>query len=193
MPRAKEFDPQEALHQAMILFWEKGYTETSYEDLVEVTGVSRYGLYSAFGDKYQLFLKAMDHYSTTSIEFMLGPMEQSAAAMPEIRRYFDILLSSLGTPQEHFGCLIGNSSVEIVEPEEALLTRINHHFARMRAAFHNALRNAQQRGEISVDLDTGDYSDYLVGVAMGYLVCVRGGVESSHVRGFIQVALSQLN
>src|SRR6185503_545888 len=127
MPRSKEFDPQVALHRAMMVFWEKGFTETSYQDLVQATGVNRYGLYSAFGDKYEFFLKAMDHYANTNIGFMLGPMEQSDASIPEIRRYFAVLLNSLGTPQEHFGCLIGNSAVEIAVPEEALLTRINNH------------------------------------------------------------------
>jgi TetR/AcrR family transcriptional repressor of nem operon len=104
-----------------------------------------------------------------------------------------VLLNSLGTPQEHFGCLIGNSAVEIAAPEEALITRINNHFARMRAAFRNALQGAQERGEVSADLDIDTYADYLVGVALGYVVCVRGSMGAEHVKRFIETALTQLN
>lgn len=193
MPRSKEFDPQVALHQAMMVFWEKGFTETSYEDLVQATGVNRYGLYSAFGDKQAFFLQAMDHYANTTITFLLGPMEQADASTPEIHRYFAMLLHRLGTPQEHFGCLIGNSAVEIAAPDEGLVTRMNHHFERMRAAFRNALQGAQGRGKLSVDLEVDTYADYLVGVAMGYVVCVRGGMEAEQVKRFIKVALTHLN
>jgi TetR/AcrR family transcriptional repressor of nem operon len=193
MPRSKEFDPQGVLNRAMMVFWEKGFTETSYEDLVHSTGVNRYGLYSAFGDKHEFFLKAMDHYANTNISFMLGPMERSDASTPEIHRYFAMLLNSLGTAQEHFGCLIGNSAVEIAAPDEALVERINNHFARMRAAFRNALQHARESGEISADVDVDSYADYLVGVAMGYVVCVRGGMKTERVKNFIEIALTQLN
>ncbi|GHO90235.1 TetR family transcriptional regulator [Reticulibacter mediterranei] len=193
MPRNKEFDPQAALDRAMMVFWEKGFTETSYEDLVQATGVNRYGLYSTFGDKQEFFLKTIDHYANTTITVMLGPMERSDASTPAISQYFAMLLNRLGTPQEHLGCLIGNSAVEIAAPTEALVTRMNHHFERMRAAFRNALRGAQERGKISVDLDVEMYADYLVGVAMGYVVCVRGGMKAEQVKRFIEVALIQLN
>lgn len=193
MPRDKQFDPKEALNCAMLLFWEKGYLETSYDDLVQATGVNRYGLYSAFGDKYQLFLKAMDHYSETQIQFQLSPMERPDASTPEIRRFFDLLIHNLETPQRHFGCLIGNSAMEIAEPETALLSRINGHFQRMQFAFKNALQHAQRLGEIPPDKDIHAYADYLVGVAMGYLVYVRGGMPATQVKNFIEVAISHLN
>jgi TetR/AcrR family transcriptional repressor of nem operon len=192
LPRDKEFDPNEALHAAMLLFWEKGYLETSYNDLVRTTGVNRYGLYSAFGDKYQFFLKAMDHYSATHIQFLLGPMEQPDAGLPEIQRYFDLLVGTLATPQGHFGCLIGNSTVEIAEPEEALLSRITEHFERMRSAFLNALQHAQAGGELAAVVNVEARADYLVGVAMGYLVYVRTNLSPEGVKHFIDVALSHI-
>ena len=176
----------------MLLFWEKGYLETSYDDLVRATGVNRYGLYSTFGDKYQFFLKAVDHYSSTNIQSLLSPMESSEASIREIRHYFHLLLSSLDTPQGGFGCLIGNSAVEMAHPDEALQGRIEAHFERMRAAFLNALQQAKQLGEVAGDMDTHAYADYLVGVAMGYLVYVRAGMQPERVRRFIRIALSGL-
>jgi AcrR family transcriptional regulator len=192
MSRDKEFDPKEALSAAMLLFWEKGYLETSYDDLVQATGVSRYGLYSAFGDKHQLFLKAIDHYSETKIQFLLGPMEQPEASVSEIRRYFELLIDQLNTPQCYFGCLIGNSAVEMAEPDEALQGRINSHFKRLQAAFRNALQHAQQLGEVAASMDIHVYADYLVGVAMGYLVYVRTRMPSDQVKHYIDVALTRI-
>ena len=49
MVRTRTFDPSTALSQAVALFSSKGYSETSMEDIVQATGVSRYGLYGTFG------------------------------------------------------------------------------------------------------------------------------------------------
>lgn len=55
MPRLREFDPQTVLAEATQIFWRNGYADTSMEDIVLETGVSRYGLYGTFGNKKELW------------------------------------------------------------------------------------------------------------------------------------------
>ena len=62
MARSREFNPKEALEKAMYVFWQKGYINTSIDDLVQATGVSRFGLYDEFGSKHGLFLASLDYY-----------------------------------------------------------------------------------------------------------------------------------
>lgn len=189
MARPREFEPKEALSKAMLLFWQKGYLNTSLDDLVQATGVSRYGFYHTFGDKHDLFVKVMELYASTVINMLLGPMETPEASVPEIRRYFDYLLLNSKSSQEKVGCLIGNTAMEMVQTDEAIANRIDRHFARMRGAFLNALQNAAQRGEISSDMDVEAYADYLVGIAVGYLVCIRAKMSQKALQHFIKVAL----
>ena len=59
MVRTRSFDPSNALAKAVDLFSSKGYAETSMEDIVRATGVSRYGLYGTFGNKRELFEQAL--------------------------------------------------------------------------------------------------------------------------------------
>jgi len=66
MPRPREFDIDTALERAMQVFWAKGYESTSLDDLCEATGVGRSSLYSAFNDKRDLYLRALDHYENAS-------------------------------------------------------------------------------------------------------------------------------
>lgn len=193
MPRSREFEPNEALHKAMLLFWQQGYLDTSIDDLVRVTGVSRYGFYSAFGDKQALFLKAMNHYAGTVINTLLGPLETTAAALPEIHGYFHALLADSETSPKPAGCLIGNTAMELVHIDAAIAARVDDHFCRMRAAFLNALQNAVQQGEIAADSDVTAYADYLVGIAVGFLVCIRARMRQEALTHFIEVALAKLS
>jgi TetR/AcrR family transcriptional repressor of nem operon len=191
MARPREFEPNEALNQAMYVFWRKGYEDTSMADLVETTGVSRYGFYNEFGDKHDLFLKCIDHYTETAINMILAPMERPTASLPEIRGYFNQLLQDVSGNQPPMGCLIGNASVSSLEWDTAVSSRINHHFTRMRAAFLNALQNAAQQGELDNRQDVEALADYLVGVANGYLAGVRSMTPEA-VRQYIQISLAQL-
>jgi TetR/AcrR family transcriptional repressor of nem operon len=193
MARNKEFEPGEALNKAMLLFWKNGYLETSIEELVQVTGVSRYGFYSTFGDKHDLFLKAMQHYASTAIQTMLGPMETETASTSEILRYFDLLLANAKSDAEQIGCLIGNTALELPDVDEYMASHIDSHFARMRTAFQNALTNAQNQQKVRADLDIAAYADYLVGTAVGFLACIRARLGDAALDNYLTVALAEIN
>jgi AcrR family transcriptional regulator len=60
--RPRAFDTDEALDQAMHLFWRKGFLGTSLSDLTEAMGINRPSLYAAFGNKEALFRRAVERY-----------------------------------------------------------------------------------------------------------------------------------
>ena len=57
--RPRGFDREVALRAAMLLFWKQGFDGTSYTDLTRATGMSKPTIYATFGDKVELFRKAM--------------------------------------------------------------------------------------------------------------------------------------
>ena len=60
--RPRTFCVDQALDIALKVFWKKGYEGTSIDDLTDAMGINRPSLYSAFGNKEQLFRKALDRY-----------------------------------------------------------------------------------------------------------------------------------
>lgn len=191
MPRQREFNETEVLERALPVFWKTGYGATSIGDIVQATGVSRYGLYSAFGEKHHLFAQVMDYYSGKNISYMLGPMERAGAGMESIQRYFDILTDTIPSQDKRLGCLIGNASIELVAPHQQIARRIDAHFERMRAAFANALGTAYAQ-QTDVTPEVPKLADYLVGVAMGYLLCSKAGFSEEHIRRFVDTSLELL-
>lgn len=191
MARQRQFDQRDVLERALPVFWRTGYSATSIGDIVTATGVNRYGLYSAFGEKHELFVQVMDHYSKKNIDFLLGPMERQSAGMKEIDRYFTLLTESIPSPGERLGCLIGNASIELVKPHEHIAHRIQQHFERMRRAFENALQGAYaERTEVLPSVPK--LADYLVGIAMGYLLCSKAGLSDERIRNFVESSLELL-
>ena len=54
MPRHKIFKKDEVLISATNLFWEKGFYQTSINQLVHQSGINRASLYNTFYDKQML-------------------------------------------------------------------------------------------------------------------------------------------
>src|SRR3954463_3624794 len=60
--RPRKFDADQALDAALAVFWRKGYEGASLPDLTEAMGINRPSLYAAFGNKEELFRRAVDRY-----------------------------------------------------------------------------------------------------------------------------------
>jgi AcrR family transcriptional regulator len=99
MVRTRTFDPSTALTQAVGLFSSKGYADTSMDDIVRATGVSRYGLYGTFGNKRELFEQALDRYAEgmglTSTMFGLAVLGRTGFSRESLHGIVDSTLASL--------------------------------------------------------------------------------------------------
>lgn len=74
--RPRAYDPDKALRNARDVFWERGFSATSLDDIGAATGMNRPSLYAAFGGKHALYMKAFDAYRQTSrrmIDVVLAP------------------------------------------------------------------------------------------------------------------------
>ncbi len=192
MPRSREFEPQEVLGKAMELFWQQGYTKTSIDDLVAYTGVSRYGLYSAFGDKHDLFVAVLRRYRKICVSQMLAPMEAPDADVRAIHHYFSVLANASTSPVAKRGCLVCNTIVELPILDNMVAEQVQGHLDRLHKAFLHALGQGQVKGQLPHSWDLDGYADYLVGVAIGLVVLLRSPMDHAAIERFIKVALAAL-
>src|ERR1700753_2564254 len=83
--RPREFDADAAIERAMGVFWSCGYHGTSLPDLLEATKLSRGSLYTAFGDKHGLFLRALDRYIDQALTRLDSELDSQKSAMAGLR------------------------------------------------------------------------------------------------------------
>ena len=68
--RKRQFDADVALDRALEVFWTRGYEGATLPELTRAMGINRPSLYAAFGNKEQLFHKALDRYQTGPMSFL---------------------------------------------------------------------------------------------------------------------------
>lgn len=176
MGRKLEFEPEEAVHKAMWLFWEKGYERTSVGDLEAYTGVGRKSLYRAFRDKEDLFLATLGVYRRYMDEENLAPLFADGADLTAISDFLHKLASVGGTPEGKLGCLICNTAVELGKDMPEIARHIDGFFDRIRAGMLNALRGARAKAEIGLpDEDLPREANFLLGIVQGICALGRSG------------------
>lgn len=114
MARPREFDVDEAVGQAMQVFWEKGYEGASLADLLAAIGIARGSLYKAFHDKRSLYLAALRHYDRTVVADAVRRLEDVAGG--DGARRIAALLRTIGEAVaqrgDRRGCFLCNAAVD---------------------------------------------------------------------------------
>jgi AcrR family transcriptional regulator len=185
--RPREFDVEEALERAMLLFWRQGYEGTSLSDLTRELGLTRPSLYAAFKSKEGLFLKALDLYETRA------GYREAALESPTAAAYARALLEGAadlhGDKRNPPGCL-GVQGALVCAPQSA---SIRNELIRRRkigeSIIVERLRRAKTEGDLPADADPADLARYLSIVIYGITVQAAGGATRKELRSVAELAI----
>ena len=192
MVRARAFDPATTLSQVVDLFSSKGYSETSMEDIVRETGVSRYGLYGTFGTKRELFEQALEKYAESMGKQSFLRLLEPGASLDHIRAIFEERIEDLCRDEEHGGCLFVHTAMELAPQDDELRGVLQRFMKRISKAFSIGLDSAKGRGEIRDDVDVDATGELLTSTLFGLAVLGRTGFSKESLRGIIEGTLEGL-
>ena len=147
MPRGKTFDPGGKIDEAVDLFWRRGCDAVGIQDIVDALGLNRGSLYTTYGDKEQLWLRALGRYcdlrNARLAELTADP---AAPVLPRIRALMtDLTQPADGLPR---GCLIVNAITERTADSatrDLALRQIGHVEETLRQALEGARDAARSR------------------------------------------------
>lgn len=186
--RPRGFDADEALERAMKVFWEQGYEGASLTDLTSAMGITRKSMYAAFGNKEELFRKALDRYTE-------GPASYAARAteLPSAREVATAFLAgSVRTttrPGCPAGCLGVQGSLAAGDAgrvaQDALTAWRDDGRTRLRDRF----RRAVDEGDLPPDADPELLARYLMTVSNGIAVQASGGATRPELQQVADAAL----
>lgn len=121
--RKKSFDENIALNAAMAVFWQKGYVGATLMDLTTRMGINKPSMYSAFGNKEALFVKATQCYIDTKMTpHMELLFEEGVAFKQRLKNHMMSIVSMQCAPEQAKGCYLALCQSELVSgdiPEQA--------------------------------------------------------------------------
>ncbi|SHF69676.1 transcriptional regulator, TetR family [Jatrophihabitans endophyticus] len=187
--RPRGFDQDTALEAAMQLFWAKGYEATGVAELTEAMGITPPSLYAAFGNKEELFRRAVDRYVTGPASHLAVALDQpTARAVAEhLLRGMVALAAGVGTPT---GCMTVQGALPASDRNRAA----HEHLAARRRQGEAMLAERLGRAapaELPGGQDATAVARYLFAVRFGLAVQAAGGASAAELQEVVDVVLAQ--
>ncbi|ANS62412.1 transcriptional regulator [Streptomyces lincolnensis] len=186
--RPRGFDADEALERAMLVFWEQGYEGASLTDLTRAMGITRKSMYAAFGNKEELFRKALERYTEGPAAYADGALAKPSAR--EVATAF--LAGSVDTttrPGCPAGCLGVQGSLAAGDSgraaQDALVAWRDDGRARLRHRFQRAV----DEGDLPPGTDPEFLARYVMTVSNGIAVQAAGGATRCELQQVADAAL----
>jgi TetR/AcrR family transcriptional repressor of nem operon len=167
MARRREFDYDLAIERATLLFWKKGYTNTSLRELLTTMGIGEGSFYSAVKSKKNLFLLCLEHYRQTVSRRRIAALTSGDNAKEGVRAFFRVLLDELDEPGTPRVCLLAGSLAADVLGERSLKRIVVRDMNEFVDAFTERLRQARESGEYPGEFDAAAVAQFLVTYLQG--------------------------
>ena len=193
MPRKRQFDTDDALDKMVLVFWRKGFSSTSLQELETATGLNRPSLYSAFGGKEKMFLAVLKRYSHKYNVHLMAALTQPGSARAALRSYFDQLVKQLCNHQLPPGCLLANTVLESGSTRDAIGQYVRGQLAVIESLLYQTVRRGQIEGEIDLELDPRALARLFTATAEGMALLARGDFGAAALHDIARSALLPLN
>ena len=181
MGRHREFDVDKALDAALCVFWRKGYEGASYADLT--------ALYSAFGNKEELFRKALQRYYDRFLQYI-----PEALGLPTAREVAAHILYGaidLNTRfDDHRGCLFLNGVLAGSDDAEPVRQVLIEGRAIAEAEIRERFERAKAEGDLPETAKPDALAAFLMAVTHGVAVQAKAGFSREALEGVAEQALA---
>ena len=171
--RRPEFDRDEVLDRAMRVFWEKGYFDTSIQDLSDATGLQRSSIYAAFKSKHELYLSALRRYHAQKVE-MCAEIESAEYPFDALKGFVRSIVANELEDGDGLGCLVANATLEFSGRDKQVNALTSRNLTMLAQTIEAAIRSGQIRGSVRKDMDPAVAARSVVVTIQGLRVIAKG-------------------
>jgi AcrR family transcriptional regulator len=186
--RPREFDAEEALERAMRVFWEQGYEGASLTDLTAAMGITRTSMYAAFGNKEDLFRKALECYSAGPAAYATRALEEPTARAVATA-FLHGAVDTTTNPDRPSGCLGVQGALAAAPADRAVRDFLadwrNDGCSRLRDRF----QRARDEGDLPPTSDPGLLARFVMTVSAGIAVQAASGAGRDELHRVADAAL----
>ncbi|WP_043605910.1 TetR/AcrR family transcriptional regulator [Novosphingobium sp. Rr 2-17] len=188
--RPREFDPDAALAAALQVFWQRGYDGASLSDLTEAMGITKPSLYSCFGNKEELFRRALELYERDKLCYTRSALEAETAKGVAERFLRGTVALQRDDDKDTRACLGVISLVACTTQAESIRDQVKARQASSTRALIERFERAQQEGDFPADLKPDALAAYLYAVLQGMGVQSSSGASIEQLEQLVETTLA---
>jgi AcrR family transcriptional regulator len=188
--RPRQFDRDAALEQATRLFWEKGYSGTSLNDLAEAMNVNPPSLYAAFGNKRDLFAEAISHYEQGPGGFASRALTEAPTARQAIERLLLDAAEIFSSPAWPHGCMVVLAATNCAEEDRDVQALLSKKRLASERAIRNRIAAGISAGELPAGTSAEALASFYAAVFQGMSIKAKDGAKKTELTEIAKAAMA---
>ncbi len=168
MPKVETFNKAIVLKQAMDVFHDKGYGNTSMQDLVDATHLNRSSIYNSFESKLNLFMECLKAYQERYSRETSKALLKATDPLHAIELIFDLYLNEIVKDKQDKGCMITNCTSEMANHEPVITQFLNSNQQRTIDLLQDLVTKGQDERLINHKKTAHEYALYLYSSLQGF-------------------------
>jgi TetR/AcrR family transcriptional repressor of nem operon len=191
--RPKTFDEHEVIERAQRVFWQRGYSAASTEELLAAMGLGKGSFYLAFpGGKRELFERTVQQFHHDSLRQLAQRVAASAQPVEVLKDYFYRIADAPATAHDR-GCYLGNTVMEMASLDPQLQQAAGQMLQQLEALFCMVIEQAQASGQLTNPTDARLMARHLLTLWNGLSITRRLYPDNAQLRELLDLQLAVLS
>jgi len=186
--RPREFDTNQALDNALDVFWRNGYEGTSILELTEAMGINRPSLYAAFGNKEALFHKAIDRYMEMRACHLHSSLDEPTARAV-VKKLWSGNIELISNSKNPRGCFLVQSALACGDAADSIRKEMVKRRAKCEKLLCQRFERAIEEGDLPAGSNAQQLAKYVSTVSYGIAVQAAGGASRNQLCEVADLAL----
>jgi len=188
--RPRAFDRAQALHKAMLLFWEKGFQGASMSELTAAMGINAPSLYACFGSKEALYREALALYEAGDGAELAAAIAAAPTAREAIEIYLMRSAALFSRPDKPAGCMVVLSVIHAAGTSDEAGRALHDARGEMQGVMEARLRSDIARGELPAGCDPPAIAAFYATVQQGMSIRARDGASRAELEAVARGAMA---
>lgn len=191
--RPRAYDAETALRRAAEAFWKTGYSGTSLDDITAATGMNRPSLRAAFGDKHDIYVKALNDYWELNFSAMRKAFESGGTLAETLMRVYNAALSIYFSGDDQaLGCFVVGTAITEAPVDPEIRSIVAKGFHALDADFESRFKLARAAGELKQGADPKALALLASATMHSMAARARSGSSQNELRKLAQKAISAI-
>jgi AcrR family transcriptional regulator len=185
--RPRQYDEDSALQAAGEVFWVKGFSAASLDDLSTAMGMNRPSIYRAFGDKEAIYRKAL-------MQFCQGMEAAFTRTMlaKALTSFYREALATYTSGQQPRGCMVMSTAVAAATYHPEIQADLLNVIRDLDHKIALRLEQARDAGQLEPSFDAIGRAAIAQSVLHSLSVRARAGETPSHLRKLIKCGVETI-
>ncbi len=190
--RPKQYDADTALQAASEVFWSKGFSATSLDDLAAAMRMNRPSIYRAFGSKEAIYRQALAAFCQALDSTFEQTMLQEQDIAKALTKFYTAALAVYTSGEQAKGCLVMSTAATAATCHPDVQSDLLEIIQGLDGKLEQRFAQAQKAGQLKASCDIKGLAALAQGLLHSLSLRARAGQSQRQLKSMVRSGVAMM-